>query len=159
MDAWLTAVTDDAGAAAIAEKVRRHRPAELRDTCMTRDEPAVPVHEAMHALSDQCAALYPAPAGPRVAAGAPLAGDVLKCRLRPLAHEDYPDSPTDEQWRRLQDVFPTGVCDWSLPGVGQAARGALWTRFPLQTSAAGATEVATVPELAQRAGAAAELRP
>jgi hypothetical protein len=26
---------------------------------------------------------------------------------------------TDEEWGRLQVVFPGGVSDWSRPGVGQ----------------------------------------
>ena len=26
---------------------------------------------------------------------------------------------TNAQWARLQKVFPTGVCDWSRPGVEQ----------------------------------------
>jgi hypothetical protein len=35
---------------------------------------------------------------------------------------------TDEQWARLQKAFPTGVCDWSKPGVEQ--RGALaWQTY------------------------------
>lgn len=158
MDAWLTAVADDNGDLPVAEKVRRHRPADLHDTCMTRDDPARAVREPMHALSGKCAALYPAPAAAHVAAGAPLAGDVLKCRLRALAREDYPQAPTDAQWRRLQEIFPTGVCDWSLPGVGQTARGTMWARFPLQlppTGAGGGPEVPTVPDIAESAGASA----
>ncbi|HSR26071.1 MAG TPA: DUF6351 family protein, partial [Candidatus Eisenbacteria bacterium] len=26
---------------------------------------------------------------------------------------------TADQWARLQRAFPTGVCDWRLPGVNQ----------------------------------------
>jgi hypothetical protein len=27
---------------------------------------------------------------------------------------------TDAQWATLEKVFPSGVCDWSKPGVSQA---------------------------------------
>ena len=26
---------------------------------------------------------------------------------------------TDEQWARLKAAFPTGVCDWNAPPVGE----------------------------------------
>ena len=26
---------------------------------------------------------------------------------------------TDDQWQRIQSAFPSGVCDWSRPGVSQ----------------------------------------
>ena len=49
-----------------------------------------------------------------------LANDVIKCQLEPLVPSDYyPILFTDAQWARLQESFPTGVCDWSGPGVGQ----------------------------------------
>ncbi|MGH2829180.1 MAG: DUF6351 family protein, partial [Actinomycetota bacterium] len=41
---------------------------------------------------------------------------------------DYTDSFTQEQWTRLQSAFPTGVCDWSKPGVDQV-RSMPWTTF------------------------------
>ena len=28
------------------------------------------------------------------------------------------DGVSDEQWKALQAAFPTGVCDWTKPGVG-----------------------------------------
>jgi hypothetical protein len=49
-----------------------------------------------------------------------MATDVVKCRLRPLVRSGYfPILFTDAQWTQLQQAFPTGVCDWSEPGVGQ----------------------------------------
>ena len=57
---------------------------------------------------------------PRQVAGGPLAENVLKCQLKPLAQADYaPVSFSAAQFARLQAVFPGGVCDWSKPGVGQ----------------------------------------
>jgi len=59
-------------------------------------------------------------ASPRQVAGGPRAEDILKCQLKPLSLADYPAGTfTAPQFTRLQAEFPTGVCDWSKPGVGQ----------------------------------------
>src|SRR5262249_38418872 len=59
-------------------------------------------------------------ASPRQVAGGPLTEDILKCQLKPLDPADYaPAVFTPAQLARLQTVFPGGVCDWSLSGVGQ----------------------------------------
>jgi hypothetical protein len=52
-----------------------------------------------------------------------MAGDgptisTMKCQLKPLARSDYRVTFTDIEWRRLQQAFPTGVCDFSKPGIG-----------------------------------------
>jgi hypothetical protein len=57
----------------------------------------------------------------RVSSGEALASDIMKCRLKPLSRSDYAVSFTDAQWARLQAAFPAGVCDYSVPGVGQVA--------------------------------------
>ena len=38
--------------------------------------------------------------------------------LKPLARGDYAVTFTDDQWATLQATFPTGVCDFSKPGIG-----------------------------------------
>jgi hypothetical protein len=43
----------------------------------------------------------------------------MKCKLKPMNREDYPVTFSDEQWNRLQQAFPGGVCDYSKPGVSQ----------------------------------------
>jgi len=43
----------------------------------------------------------------------------LKCRLKPLDFASYPVTFTLAQQARLQATFPTGVCDWSKPGVDE----------------------------------------
>jgi len=56
----------------------------------------------------------------RIQAGGPVAGDVLKCQLKPLNAADYlPARFSAAQLARLYAAFPDGVCDWSKPGVGQ----------------------------------------
>jgi hypothetical protein len=57
---------------------------------------------------------------PRVVAGEPLTTDTMKCQLKPLVRSDYyPVEFTDSQWATLGAHFPTGVCDFSKPGVDQ----------------------------------------
>jgi hypothetical protein len=54
-----------------------------------------------------------------MAAGMPLADDTLQCQLKPLRKDDYPVTFTAAQWQALQEAFPTGVSDYSRPGVDQ----------------------------------------
>ena len=113
IDEWLAAIEADDSADPLPEKVLRHKPAEAADACFAEDvridDPAI------------CQRLFPHYAEARIAAGSPLAHDVMKCQLKPLDPADYPDPlPFDgEQWARLQAIFPDGVCDWSVPGVAQ----------------------------------------
>jgi hypothetical protein len=59
---------------------------------------------------------------PRQVAGGPLAENILKCQLKPIAQSDYsPAVLTAAQLARLQTVFAGGVCDFSKPGVGQVS--------------------------------------
>ncbi len=53
-------------------------------------------------------------------AGGPRAENILKCTLKPLVFSDYTGITfTAGQQARLQATFPTGVCDWTKPGIGQ----------------------------------------
>ena len=55
---------------------------------------------------------------PHQVAGGPQAENILKCQLFNLS--DYPGVTfTSTQQGRLAVVFPSGVCDWTKPGVGQ----------------------------------------
>jgi hypothetical protein len=56
---------------------------------------------------------------PRTVAGEPIATDQNKCQLKPLRRQDYNVAFTDAQWATLAKVFPTGVCDYTKPGVDQ----------------------------------------
>ena len=59
-------------------------------------------------------------ASPRQVAGGSIEENILKCQLKPLNAAEYaPVAFTAGQLSRLNAVFPTGVCDWSKPGVGQ----------------------------------------
>jgi hypothetical protein len=57
---------------------------------------------------------------PATVAGESIATDTNQCQLKPLRRADYyPIEFTDDQWAQLETAFPTGVCDWSVPGVSQ----------------------------------------
>lgn len=57
---------------------------------------------------------------PRTVAGEAITADIAMCRLKPLRRSDYyPIEFSAAQWQRLEQAFPTGVCDYSQPGVGQ----------------------------------------
>jgi hypothetical protein len=56
---------------------------------------------------------------PRKEAGGPLAANILKCQLKPVDGKDYKVALSDAERARLNTIFPSGVCDWSKPGVSQ----------------------------------------
>jgi hypothetical protein len=53
-------------------------------------------------------------------AGESIATDVEKCQLVPLRQSSfYPVTFTDAEWAQLGHTFPSGVCDYTRPGVDQ----------------------------------------
>ena len=66
-----------------------------------------------------CTRRFPHYQSPRDAAGAPLAGDMFKCHLMPVAEAAvtgvYGGIATDDWLRALETVFPDGVCDYRRP--------------------------------------------
>jgi hypothetical protein len=62
----------------------------------------------------------------RIVAGGPLKGGIYKCQLQSV--EDAIEAgtygswePTEAEQQRLEEIFPTGVCDYSLPDAGRPA--------------------------------------
>ncbi len=81
-------------------------------------------------LDDQpagaCTEAFPIYTTTRIEAGAPITGDVFKCQLKSvetaLADGTYGDHTfTEDQIARLHEIFPDGVCDYSLPDAGRPA--------------------------------------
>ena len=79
--------------------------------------------------TSECNPLYPPHSAPRLEAGAPLADDVWKCQLKPIEPRDYKVTFTEAEKARLQKIFPTGVCDWSKPGLNQKPVTEVWRRY------------------------------
>jgi hypothetical protein len=121
MDAWLSALKADTSAVSLEQKVRNARPTAAQDFCYLNSDVAQTTKVTDAAICDAETFLKPS-LSPRQVAGGPRTENILKCQLKPLIQSDYAAvsfSPT--QWSRLEAVFPTGVCDWSKPGVGQQA--------------------------------------
>jgi hypothetical protein len=118
MNAWLDAMAADP-APLSTDKVVRNKPADAVDACF--DAAGNRTNEvATLTGTGFCNTLYPPHSEPRLKAGAPLANDVLKCQLKPIVAADYaPATMTTAQLARLRAVFPTGVCDFTKPGVEQ----------------------------------------
>jgi hypothetical protein len=119
MDRWLSSVEADRRALTLEERVASDRPADVHDKCSNIEGveqvslPGVgPVCQLPLAQTRFST--------PRVISGEDIATDKQKCQLRALAQSDYyPIQFTAEQWAALQKAFPTGVCDFSKPGVSQ----------------------------------------
>src|SRR5581483_11497417 len=112
IDRWLTAVGNDRSARPLAAKVIADKPADVVDQCS--DGAGHTIHDGI------CGpAVVPVYGTPRTVAGEPIATDQNKCQLKPLRRSDYHVTFTDAEWAGLQKVFPTGVCDYTKPGVDQ----------------------------------------
>jgi hypothetical protein len=97
MDEWLARIEADTAPGSKAERVLRNKPRGAVEAGTFRGT------------------------NPRVAAGAPLRDDILKCRRKPLNRDDYGKVRfSQRQWADLKTAFPDGVCDWTKPGVAQA---------------------------------------
>ena len=130
MDRWITAIREDTRDIPQIDKVVQNKPADLQEGCNTRDSsPSFIVQAQVRDLATSCEALYPSNSFPREVAGAPVAADIVKCQLKPLATADYAVNFTPEQWTRLQAAFPTGVCNWAVPGVQQQPLAGTWLRL------------------------------
>lgn len=129
MDLWLAKIAADTGSETHARKIVRNKPAELADGCIATDGERI-FEPASYKGPGRCNHLYPFFGNPRVAAGAPIAGDIMKCALKPIDPADYVRPFTPEQLQRLQVIFQSGVCDYSKPGVGEGATPTVWYKIP-----------------------------
>jgi hypothetical protein len=128
MDTWLANMDQDKAAPAGLPKVIRHKPIDLVDACF--DGSGHKIAEAQtYDAKGRCNALYPPHASPYLVAGMPITSDVVKCELKPVSAGDYTVTLTDDDMARVRRIFPTGVCDYSKPGVEQRALKGTWLSF------------------------------
>ena len=120
MDRWLDAVSEDGSDDDRVAVISRTRPPELSDACWSPEGERL-ADDAIFGGSGACGKLYPPSRDPRIAAGAPLANDILKCQLKRIDPDEYTQPLRHDHLSRLRAVFPDGVCDYSEPGVGQVA--------------------------------------
>jgi hypothetical protein len=134
-DAWSPSSAPDRSRARRLRRRRRlrsrgagRRPATLSDACWT--SPTTRIDETFgYQLAGQCETLYPTFGDTRTAAGGSLAGTAFKCQLTPLDFASYSVAFTPAQQARLQAAFPTGVCDWSKPGVDERPPLGTWLDY------------------------------
>ena len=79
------------------------------------------------ATPTRCNAMFPASSYPRFDAGEPLTGRTMQCTLKAVTAADYAGYATlnpswtgaqrDADLAALRTAFPTGVCDFSKPGL------------------------------------------
>src|SRR6185369_7511238 len=74
---------------------------------------------------------------PRLVAGAPLADDIVKCRLKPIDVAGYRVAFSAAEMDELRSIFPSGVCDYSQPGVNQSQPVGTYLKLPLNKTTAG----------------------
>ena len=129
MDKWLDNIAADAATpASRLDRIIRNRPPSLTNGCYAADGRKI-VEPSALLPTGECSQLYPIHATPRQVAGADMADAVLKCELKPLQRLDYAHALTDVQFARLQSVFPSGVCDFEKPGIGQVPLKATWLSY------------------------------
>ena len=119
MDRWLANVESDKRRIPLERKVAEGRPADIKDRCSQIDG-VEQVNVPGVGPVCQLDALQTKYGTPVTVAGESIATDTNRCQLKPLRQSDYyPITFTEEQWQQLEKAFPTGVCDWSKPGVEQ----------------------------------------
>lgn len=128
MDRWLDNIAADSSSHAMAEKVTHGKPSDLTDACLATDGGEI-AGASVYDKGGECTRLFPQYSDPRIAAGAPITDDVLKCQLKPISQADYARPLTADQLNRLQAVFPAGVCDYNLPGIGQKITKSVWQKY------------------------------
>jgi hypothetical protein len=128
MDEWLVNLQADHSADSPVVKVARAKPATLVDACYDGSGRKI-VEPATLQGGGTCNSLYPAFSTPRLVAGAPVPDDVLKCALKTPTPTDYSVTFTSAEWVVLQQIFPTGVCDYSARGPWQAPLRGTWLSY------------------------------
>jgi hypothetical protein len=123
MNRWLDAVEADPRGISLEEKIAADRPQDVHDRCDSTEATEELVEKVeIPGVGQVCNAplVETKFSTTRVVAGESISTDNMECQLKPLRRSDYyPIEFTEEQWKELEAAFPTGVCDFSKPGVGQ----------------------------------------
>ncbi len=125
IDQWMANI-----AAHPQRSVAENRPATAVDSCFATDGTLLDAGPDVWdgVLDDDpagaCAQRFDIYSSTRRVAGGPYRGDVFKCQLQPvtaaIASGLYGSwQPTPAEVTRLQQIYPTGVCDFSRPDAGR----------------------------------------
>ena len=127
MDEWLTNLAKDTSNDPAMQKIARAKPADLTDSCYTPSGERIT--ETQTFRGGRCNDLFPTFPSARAIAGGPVSNNILKCQLKPIDFTGYTVAFSDADKARLKAIFPTGVCDFSKPGVEQQPLGGSWLSF------------------------------
>jgi hypothetical protein len=111
---WVQAYKSDAGGGTQRDKVIRNKP--IGDGCWSGNNFIAEKQTLSSAPDSQCNTLFPSWRFPREVAGGPVAANIPKCSLKPVAPSDYSMALTPAQLARLRATFPSGVCNWNRDG-------------------------------------------
>ena len=127
MDEWLANLRTHPGLS-----VAQNKPAAAVDSCFRTNGSLIAAGDQVWdgILDDQaagaCTQAFPIYKTSRIVAGGPIEGGVFKCYLKSvewaIAQGLYGEwHPTEAEVDRLNQIFPTGVCDYSLGDAGRPA--------------------------------------
>jgi hypothetical protein len=125
MDEWLANIRANP-----AGGVAGNKPARAVDSCFTTGGSLIYAGtDAWDGILDsrpagKCTRTFPLNSSSRIVSGGPIEGSIFKCALKPVATAvadgTYgPWIPSAADVARLQQIFPTGVCDYLKPDVGR----------------------------------------
>jgi len=125
MDEWMANI-----AAHPERSVAANKPAGAVDKCFNADGSPIASGDGVWSgiLDSQpagaCTQRFPLYSTSRIVAGGPIEGGIYKCALKPvataIADGTYGSwTPSFVEAARLQQIFPTGVCDYGKPDVGK----------------------------------------
>lgn len=119
IDEWMNNIAANPTAGVVANK-----PARAVDSCFDKDGNLMASgQDVWNGILDEgpkgtCSAVFDIYSTSRIVAGGPITGDVFKCALQPV--EDAIAKGTYGTWEvsenqkaRLEEIFPTGVCDYT----------------------------------------------
>jgi Tannase-like family of unknown function (DUF6351) len=129
MDEWLTNLSATTTQPPSLNQIQQAKPSDLIDACFTNLGTMEIAQLQVYQGDTTCNQLYPAFSIPKLVAGEPLENNVIKCQLKPIDPADYKVSFTAAELAQLKTIFPQGVCDYSVPGVGQRPTEGTWQFF------------------------------
>lgn len=114
---WVVAYKADTSAATQRAKVIARKPAAAVDGCWSSPTQFTAEPQTLSSSPNTaCNTLFPSWTFPRQVAGGPVAANIMKCSLKPVAAADYSVTFSMAELGRLMNIFPAGVCDWSKSG-------------------------------------------
>jgi len=132
LDEWATdaeALQADDPSLAAPDALAATRPEAVENRCTLDDGTEITGGWEIYDEPGACAEAFPVLGDPRTVAGAPLRNDIIACTRTDVDPEAYPVELTDAQVARLEEIFPTGVCDWTQPGIGQQDPTDTWQQY------------------------------